>query len=331
MRQAGRYLPEYRAARAEYSSFTDLLQHPEATTELVLQPLRRYELDAAILFSDILTIPDAMGLGLYFAEGKGPLFERPLTGPADVEQLKPVDPEKSLPHVLKAVRETYRALDNRVPLIGFAGSPWTTFIYTVARPLDGSGQPIGDRVEAARQFAARHPEATRHVLDLLAQSVTQLLLAQHRAGAQVLMLFDSWGGALGEDFGSLSLPWLRQVCDSLQQTGAPLIVYVRGDVSGWLKELATLGCHCLGLDDQMNLGQARQVVGAQMALQGNLSPDLLTTSEDEVIAAVRAVIEDYGPGVPGHIFNLGRGITPEASPELVEVMVQAVARVSSSH
>ena len=333
MRQAGRYLPEYRATRASAGTFTEMIRQPELTAELVMQPLRRYELDAAIVFSDILTIPDAMGLGLWFEEGVGPQFERPLRADgAGVEGLRKPDVGKDLDYVLAAVRESRRALAGSVPLIGFAGSPWTIFVYMVAAgaghdadavvPLQGE-----DRALAAKDFVARHPQAAQSVLRLLADAVGDLLLAQCEAGAQALMLFDSWGGVLGPHFERWSGAYLTDICARLKGCGAPVILYVRG-AGDRLPQLADTGCDCLGVDQHCDLTAARLAVGDRVAVQGNLAPELLTSTAAEVRAGVEAVLRAWGKGQPGHIFNLGQGITPAADPELVAVMVDGVREYS---
>lgn len=319
MRQAGRYLPEYRAIRQQVGSFTALLRRPETAAELAMQPLRRYELDAAIVFSDILVIPDAMGMGLELVEG-GPRFARSLNSAEDAANLRPPQVEKDLGHVLGAVRETRRALAGKVPLIGFVGSPWTIFTYMVQT------EPEEDRRAAALRFALAHPEATQHVLNLLATTAAELLRAQQAAGADALMIFDSWGGALGERFADLSLPFVQRIVQNLNHC-APVILYLRRG-EAHLGELAQSGCDCLGLDWTDDLGRARRQLGGQMSLQGNFNPELLTTTPAEVRSGVAQVLQSYGEG-PGHIFNLGQGIRPDADPELVGVLVDAVRTLST--
>lgn len=325
MRQAGRYLPEYRALRAQAGSFTELLRQPELAAELAMQPLRRYDLDAAIVFSDILTIPDAMGMELYFTEGKGPRFAKPLHGPADIDALRAPDPNKDLSYVLQTVQLTRRRLDNTVPLIGFCGSPWTLFVYMVAKQEGCSSQ---ERAASALKFAARYPLPTQQVLSLLATAVGDLLLAQQAAGAQALMVFDSWGGATKQQFDHLSLPFLQQICQRLKGTNAPVILYVPGG-ENWLPQLQQTGCDCIGLNQHASLRAARLAVGGTVAVQGNLNPELLSQSEAQVREGVRKVLGDAGKE-PGHIFNLGHGIRPEADPELVQCMVETVHSESSA-
>jgi uroporphyrinogen decarboxylase len=320
MRQAGRYLPEYRATRERAGSFLALAQTPELACEVTLQPIQRFELDAAILFSDILTIPDAMGLGLHFVEGEGPKFHRPIRGAGDVDRLGVPDPEQALRYVPDAVRLIHRELAGRVPLIGFAGSPWTLACYMV----EGQGSRNFARVKA---FALDEPDAMHRLLDLNARAVAAYLAAQAAAGADALMVFDSWGGMLAPAmFLEFSQRYLAQVAALLRADpharDVPLILFSKG-ANASLEALAATGCAALGLDWTITLAAARRRVGDRVALQGNLDPATLLAAPDVIRREVRRVRDDYGAG-PGHIFNLGHGITPDVDPERVAVLVDAV-------
>lgn len=320
MRQAGRYLPEYRAVRARARSFLKLAQTPELACEVTLQPIERFELDAAILFSDILTVPDAMGLGLYFVEGEGPKFHHPLRSATDIAKLGVPDPEASLRYVPDAVRLIRRELDGRVPLIGFAGSPWTLACYMI----EGQGSRDFARVKA---FALENPAAMHQLLDVNARAVAAYLAAQAAAGAQVLMVFDSWGGMLAPAmFLEYSQRYLAQIAESLRaDPGArdvPLILFSKG-ANASLEALADTGCTALGLDWTITLDAARRRVGERVALQGNLDPATLLASPDVIRREVQRVLDEFGPH-PGHVFNLGHGITPNVDPERVAVLVDAV-------
>lgn len=320
MRQAGRYLPEYRAARARAGSFLNLMRTPELACEVTLQPIERFELDAAILFSDILTIPDAMGLGLHFVEGEGPKFAQPLRSASDIAKLSAPDPETSLRYVMDAVRLIRRELNDRVPLIGFAGSPWTLACYMI----EGQGSRDFARVVA---FAKENPSAMHALLDLNAHAVASYLSAQAAAGAQALMIFDTWGGLLpSEMFEEFSARYLAQIaallCQDARAQDVPLILFSKG-ASSHLETLADCGCAALGVDWTISLSEARRRVGGRVALQGNLDPKTLLSSPDAIAREARRVLADFGPH-PGHVFNLGHGITPEVDPENVRVLVEAV-------
>ncbi|MDA3912823.1 uroporphyrinogen decarboxylase [Oleiagrimonas sp.] len=320
MRQAGRYLPEYRATREKAGSFMALAQNPELACEVTLQPLERFELDAAILFSDILTIPDAMGLGLTFAAGEGPKFERPLRSAADIQRLAVPDMDGELRYVMDAVRLIRRELDGRVPLIGFSGSPWTLACYMV----EGQGSRDFARVKA---MAWNDPGTMHALLDVLARSVARYLSAQAEAGAQALMVFDTWGGLLAPGmFHDFSLRYLAQVTDLLKaDTHArelPLVLFSKG-ANSHLEALAGTGCDGLGLDWTISLAEARHRVGERVALQGNLDPSALFASPDIIQREVDAAITAFGPH-PGHVFNLGHGVTPGVDPEHVKVLIDAV-------
>jgi uroporphyrinogen decarboxylase len=324
MRQAGRYLPEYRATRAQAGNFMALCSNPELACEVTLQPLRRFALDAAILFSDILTIPDAMGLGLHFAEGEGPKFRNPLRSAADIERLPIPDPETELRYVMDAVRTIRRELDGRVPLIGFSGSPWTLACYMV----QGEGS---SNFPLPKALLWNEPALMHQLLDKIARSVTSYLAAQAAAGAQALMVFDTWGGLLAPaQYREFSLRYLAQVTQALKSDpntrDVPLILFSKG-ANGHLPALAATGCNGLGVDWTLDLSSARALVGPHIALQGNLDPAALHASPAAIRQEVARVLASHGPG-PGHIFNLGHGITPDINPEHVAALVDAVHDLS---
>jgi uroporphyrinogen decarboxylase len=320
MRQAGRYLPEYRATRAKAGSFMALATNPELACEVTLQPLRRYALDAAILFSDILTIPDAMGLGLSFAQGEGPQFARPVRTRADVQRLGVPDMHGELRYVMDAVRLIRSELAGRVPLIGFSGSPWTLACYMV----EGEGSRD---FATAKAMCWNEPALAHQLLETLARSVVAYLTAQAAAGAQALMIFDTWGGMLGPAaFREFSLRYLGQIAAGLKTDAhardVPLILFSKG-ANAHLAEMAGTGCAALGVDWTIDLADARQAVNGKVALQGNLDPAVLRASPEVIRREVRRVLDSYGRG-PGHVFNLGHGITPEVDPEHVQVLVDEV-------
>ncbi|HET6546706.1 MAG TPA: uroporphyrinogen decarboxylase [Rhodanobacteraceae bacterium] len=320
MRQAGRYLPEYRATRARAGSFLALAQTPELACEVTLQPLARFPLDAAILFSDILTIPDAMGLGLHFVEGEGPKFQRPLRSTTDIAKLGVPDAETQLRYVMDALRLIRHELADRVPLIGFAGSPWTLACYMI----EGESSTSFARAKA---LAWNEPASMHRLLDTLAQAVAQYLAAQAAAGAQALMIFDTWGGLLAPtQFREFSLRALAQVVALLKADATtrdvPLILFSKG-ANGHLEALADTGCDALGIDWTITLGEARARVGDRVGLQGNLDPAVLHAEPDVIRAEVRAVLDSFGP-YPGHVFNLGHGVTPDVDPDRVAILVDAV-------
>jgi len=319
MRQAGRYLPEYNATRAKAGSFLKLAKSPALATEVALQPLERYPLDAAILFSDILTVPDAMGLGLYFAEGEGPRFERPLRDEAAIAKLAAPDPAAELGYVLAAVSETRRALAGRVPLIGFSGSPYTLACYMI----EGAGSGDWRRVKELRYA---RPDLLHRVLDVNARAVAAYLNAQIEAGAQVAMLFDTWGGSLSAaDYEEFSLAYMRKVLGELR--AVPTILFTKGG-GIWLEGIAASGCSAVGLDWTVDPREARRRVGEKVALQGNLDPAVLTAPENCVREQARRVLDGFG-AAPGHIFNLGHGISPQARPEAVAALVDEVRTYST--
>ncbi|MEY2168078.1 MULTISPECIES: uroporphyrinogen decarboxylase [unclassified Rhodanobacter] len=320
MRQAGRYLPEYRATRERAGSFMGLAQNPEFACEVTLQPLERFDLDAAILFSDILTIPDAMGLGLSFAHGEGPQFARPVRSAADIARLAVPDMDGELRYVTDAVRLIRQELAGRVPLIGFAGSPWTLACYMV----EGQGSRDFARLKA---LCWNEPKLAHQLLDVLARSVAVYLAAQAAAGAQALMVFDSWGGMLGPaPFREFSLRYLTQIVAELKDDAhareLPVILFSKG-ANASLAAMADSGCAALGVDWTIDLADARRAVAGKVALQGNLDPAILRASPEVIRREARAVLDSYG-NHPGHVFNLGHGITPEVDPEHVRVLVDEV-------
>jgi len=320
MRQAGRYLPEYRATRERAGSFLALAKTPELACEVTLQPLQRFDLDAAILFSDILTIPDAMGLGLHFIEGEGPKFHDPLRSRAAIMKLGVPDPESELRYVTDAVRLIRRELADRVPLIGFSGSPWTLACYMI----EGGGSP---NFASAKALMWNDPKTLHHLLDINAQAVSRYLAAQVAAGAQTLMVFDTWGGMLAPDqFVEFSQRYLTMIVHTLKSDPStrdvPLILFSKG-ANGHLEGLADSGCDGLGVDWTIRLSEARARVGSRVALQGNLDPATLAADPQAIRAAVKATLDSFGEG-SGHVFNLGHGITPDIDPEHVAVLVDAV-------
>ncbi|OOG22729.1 uroporphyrinogen decarboxylase [Thioalkalivibrio denitrificans] len=320
MRQAGRYLPEYRATRERAGDFMSLCQNPELACEVTLQPLERFPLDAAILFSDILTIPDAMGLGLYFAEGEGPRFSRPVQDAAAIRALGVPDPETELRYVIDAVRLIRRELDGRVPLIGFSGSPWTLATYMV----EGSSSKEFARIKG---MLYDDPDTLHHLLGILAEAVTAYLNAQIAAGAQAVMVFDTWGGTLTpQGYEEFSLAYMRRIVSGITREHegrrVPVTLFTKGG-GAWLEAMADTGCDALGLDWTTNIGEARRRVGDRVALQGNLDPAVLYASAERVRQEVRRVLDDFGPGT-GHVFNLGHGIHPAIDPEKVAALVDEV-------
>ncbi len=324
MRQAGRYLPEYRATRQRAGDFIKLCKSPDLACEVTLQPLERFPLDAAILFSDILTIPDAMGLGLSINEGIGPRFERPVRDRAAIEKLGIPDPHDELSYVIDAVSTIRRELAGRVPLIGFAGSPWTLATYMVE---GGSSRDF--RLLKSMMFT--EPDTLHLLLAKVADAVILYLNAQIEAGAQAVMVFDSWGGALSaRDYELFSLEYLRRIVNGLkrQHDGrqVPVILFTKGG-GLWLESIADSGCDALGIDWTCDIGNARSRVGDRVALQGNLDPAVLYSTPEKIREQVAITLEQYGKG-EGHIFNLGHGITPEVDPDNVAVLVEAVHELS---
>jgi len=327
MRQAGRYLPEYNQTRARASDFLGLCKNPDLATEATLQPLARFPLDAAILFSDILTVPDAMGLGLYFSSGEGPKFERPLREEREIHALAVPDPNVELSYVMAAVRQIRQALNNTVPLIGFSGSPFTLATYMVE---GGSSSDFS----VIKTLLYQRPELLHHILDVNARAVTAYLNAQIEAGAQAVMIFDSWGGALSDAaYREFSLAYMEQIIKGLtrEHDGAtiPSIVYTKG-AGLWLESIAAIGCDAIGLDWTIDIGAARRRVGDQVALQGNLDPAVLFSGPDTIRAEVGKVLRSYGPG-NGHVFNLGHGISQFTQPDNAAAMVAAVHELSRQY
>ncbi|MGS2723115.1 uroporphyrinogen decarboxylase [Porticoccus sp. GXU_MW_L64] len=327
MRQAGRYLPEYRATRARAGDFMSLCQSPELACEVTLQPLERYPLDAAILFSDILTIPDAMGLGLYFETGEGPRFRKPVQTAAAVEALQVTDTERDLPYVTAAVRTIRRELNGRVPLIGFSGSPWTLATYMV----EGGSSRDWART---KQMLYQQPEVLHLLLSKLADSVTEYLNAQIAAGAQAVQIFDSWGGALSHSaYEEFSLAYMKRIVAGLSKESegreVPVILFTKGG-GQWLETMADSGCYALGLDWTTDIGQARQRVGDRVALQGNMDPAVLYSSPERIRQEVGQILAGFGRH-SGHIFNLGHGITPSVDPTCAGAFVDAVHELSATY
>lgn len=324
MRQAGRYLPEYRRVREQAGSFMKLCTTPELACEVTLQPLERFRLDAAILFSDILTIPDAMGLGLEFAEGEGPRFRSPVRTAADVERLPVPDPESSLRYVMDAVRLIWRELNGRVPLIGFSGSPWTLATYMV----EGGSSREFRRIKG---LMYEQPELLHALLGKLAESVALYLDAQIAAGVDAIMVFDTWGGLLSPArYERFSLAYARRALERIGRAGAgksiPAILFTKGG-GQWLEAMADSGYDALGLDWTTDIGEARRRVGHRVALQGNLDPQALYAPRETLRAEVGHILERFGAG-SGHVFNLGHGVWPDVDPEQVGAMVEAVHEFS---
>ncbi|MFO1204598.1 MAG: uroporphyrinogen decarboxylase [Burkholderiales bacterium] len=324
MRQAGRYLPEYNQTRARAGSFLDLCRNPDLATEVTLQPLARFPLDAAIVFSDILTIPDAMGLGLYFAEGEGPKLERPLRDEWEIRDLSAPDVLGQLGYVLETVSQVRRALDNEVPLIGFSGSPFTLACYMV----EGGGSTD---FHTLKKLLYARPDLLHHILEVTAAAVTAYLNAQIEHGAQAVMLFDTWGGMLSHAaFHTFSAPYLRRVVSGLrrehQGMRVPSIVFTKGG-GLWLETLAECGADALGLDWTVDIGAARQRVGSRLALQGNLDPAVLLSTPEVVRHEAKQILTGFGSGA-GHVFNLGHGVSQFTPPENVAVLVDTVHEAS---
>lgn len=327
MRQAGRYLPEYREVRAEAGSFMALATNPDLACEVTVQPLRRFDLDAAILFSDILTVPDAMGIGLYFAEGEGPRFERPVRSAADVDRLAIPDPEDELGYVTEALRRIRNALDNTVPVIGFSGSPWTVATYMV----EGGSSKNYSIIKA---MLYQEPAALHALLGKLADATTAYLNAQVAAGAQALMVFDTWGSVLsGPAYREFSLGYMARIVDGLKREHEghkiPVVLFTKGG-GAWLEDIAATGCDALGLDWTVSLADARKRVGDKVALQGNLDPGALYGTPETVVKCAHDVLADFGHG-SGHVFNLGHGIHPGIDPENVRALVDAVHEGSAQY
>ncbi|WP_298445853.1 uroporphyrinogen decarboxylase [uncultured Ferrimonas sp.] len=327
MRQAGRYLPEYRATRAEAGDFMSLCKNAELACEVTLQPLRRYDLDAAILFSDILTIPDAMGLGLYFETGEGPRFKKLADNKAAIEALPIPDPEQELGYVMDAVRTIRRELKGDVPLIGFSGSPWTLATYMVE---GGSSKDYAK----TKKMAFAEPQMLHMLLDKLADSVILYLNAQIKAGAQAVQIFDSWGGVLsGPAYEEFSLRYMHKIVDGLIRDydgrKVPVVLFTKGG-GQWLEAIAATGCDAVGLDWTTNMHQARERIGHKVALQGNMDPSMLYAPIPRIEEEVERILGEFGHG-EGHVFNLGHGIHQFADPEHAGAFIKAVHAQSAKY
>ena len=324
MRQAGRYLPEYLKTRAEAGSFMDLCRTPELACEVTLQPLRRFSLDAAIIFSDILTIPDVMGLKLYFVAGEGPKFEHPLQSADDIRKLPSPDVNESLGYVMDAISLTRRELGGKVPLIGFSGSPWTLATYMIE---GGSSKTFSK----AKKLIYQDPEIAHQLLEKLAATVTDYLNAQIEAGAQAVQIFDTWGGALSaQAYQDFSLRYMAQIVSGLKRENegrrVPVILFSKG-CNTQLEGLADTGCDALGVDWTVSLSEARNRVGDRVALQGNLDPSVLLANKKVIRREVSETLNSFGQGA-GHVFNLGHGITPDVDPEHLSALISAVWELS---
>ena len=330
MRQAGRYLPEYRATRSKAGDFLSLCKNTELACEVTMQPLARYPLDAAILFSDILTIPDAMGLGLYFAEGEGPKFERPITSAAQIENLS-VDVLPDLQYVMDAVTMIRRELNGSVPLIGFTGSPWTLATYMVE---GGSTREF----KKIKTLLYKDPAALHLLLDKLATVVAAYLNAQIEAGAQAVQIFDTWGGVLSDSaYLAFSLRYIEKIISQLNVqrddgTVVPVIAFTKGGAP-WLDAMSACGCDAVGLDWSVNIGDVRNQIGDRVALQGNMDPAILRAPIASIEAEVQRILASFGQhsNNSGHVFNLGHGITPDIDPEHAGAFIAAVKAHSSQY
>lgn len=327
MRQAGRYLPEYRKVREQAQNFLTLCKTPELACEVTLQPLRRYPLDAAIIFSDILTIPDAMGLGLHFIENEGPKFSHPLQTVKDIMNLSIPDVEQELAYVMEAIKLTKQELHNKVPLIGFSGSPWTLATYMLE---NGSTKTFSK----IKRWLFAEPATLHHLLSLLTDSIINYLNAQIMAGAQAVMIFDTWGGVLTpRDYRDFSLHYMAIIVNQLIRKSSsgdvPIILFTKNG-GQWLEPLAATGCDAVGIDWTTDLSAARERVGHRVALQGNMDPAALYGSPAMIEAEIQTILASYGHG-SGHIFNLGHGIMPDINPDHVSVMIESVQKHSRQY
>jgi uroporphyrinogen decarboxylase len=327
MRQAGRYLPEYRATRAQAGDFLSLCMNPELACEVTLQPLRRFDLDAAILFSDILTVPDAMGIGLYFEQGEGPRFRRPVRTEADVDALPVINAERDLPYVMDAVKLIRKELNGSVPLIGFSGSPWTIATYMV----EGGGSKDFSIVKSMMMAT---PQLMHALLDKIALSVIDYLNAQIRAGAQAVQIFDTWGGVLSpQSYEQFSLQYMEKIIKGLirehEGRRVPVIVFTKNG-GLWLERIAQCGADCVGLDWTIDIREARLRIGGQVALQGNMDPSVLYAPPERIREEVAMILASYGQG-NGHVFNLGHGIHQHVNPDHAKVFIDAVHELSATY
>ena len=327
MRQAGRYLPEYRATRAQAGDFLSLCKNTPLACEVTLQPLERYPLDAAILFSDILTIPDALGLGLYFETGEGPKFRKVIRSEADVDALPKINAESDLDYVMNAVSTIRRELNGRVPLIGFSGSPWTLATYMIE---GGSSKTFSE----AKKLMYGQPEVMHRLLDHLADAVIDYLNGQIKAGAQAVQIFDTWGGVLtGWAYEEFSLRYMKKIVAGLIREAegrrVPVVLFTKNG-GQWLESIADSGCDAVGLDWTTDIGNARARVGDKVALQGNMDPAMLYAPKARIREEVADILKRYGSG-PGHIFNLGHGITPDVDPEHAGAFIEAVVELSGQY
>jgi uroporphyrinogen decarboxylase len=325
MRQAGRYLPEYRELRAHAGDFMSLCRDADFACEVTLQPLRRYDLDAAILFSDILTVPDAMGLGLFFETGEGPKFERPITSLSDVKKIGIPDPEDELGYVMNAVRTIRRELNGDVPLIGFSGSPWTLATYMI----EGGTSKAFTKI---KKMAFAEPQTLHLLLDKLADSVILYLNAQIAAGAQSVMIFDTWGGILSpRDYREFSLRYMAKIVDGLTRENegrkVPVTLFTKNG-GQWIEEIAATGCDAVALDWTIDIQDAKARIGDKVALQGNMDPSMLYASPDRIREEVQTILEGFGNDNTGHVFNLGHGIHQDVDPEHAGVFIKAVNELS---
>jgi uroporphyrinogen decarboxylase len=320
MRQAGRYLPEYRAVRAK-ADFLTLCKTPELAAEVTVQPVEIIGVDAAIIFSDILVIPEAMGMKLIVEEGKaGPRFPNPVRSVDDITGLHSIDPTRELRYVMEAIRVTKQRLQERVPLIGFSGSPWTLATYMV----EGKGSK---NFRYVKEMVFSHPQQAHTLLQRLAQSVADYLSAQVDAGADIVQIFDTWGGILSqEEFEEFSLHYIRQIVEQIKKKNVPVIVFCK-DCGHSLKKIAETGADVVGLDWTTDIGKARNAIGKKVALQGNLDPTMLFSTPERIEEGVKSILQKYGNG-SGHIFNLGHGILPETPVENVKAFVNAVKTFS---
>ncbi|MGL5335966.1 MAG: uroporphyrinogen decarboxylase [Enterovibrio sp.] len=327
MRQAGRYLPEYKEVRAQAGDFMSLCKNPQLACEVTLQPLRRFDLDAAILFSDILTIPDAMGLGLSFNAGEGPQFARPIQTIADIKHLPILDPELELSYVMDAVRTIRQELKGEVPLIGFSGSPWTLATYMV----EGGSSKAFTKI---KKMLYSDPTALHLLLDKLADNVAAYLNAQIKAGAQAVMIFDTWGGVLTpRDYQLFSLQYMQKIVANLlrEHDGARVPVTLFTKNGGlWLESIAATGCDAVGIDWTIDIGEAKRRVGEKVALQGNMDPSVLYAPPARIREEVATILAGFGNG-HGHVFNLGHGIHQDVPPEHAAAFIKAVHELSASY